>query len=103
MVLNPPWEIWGPTYKLLNLISKIDSESSWKDSFPFDLFYFTDILSSCLWSYYTLFCSDLNLFSISTILPNVFVSFMAYFESNHDGAYKFFLNEYFCLLLFATL
>lgn len=64
MVLKPPWEIWGPTYKLLNLISKIDSESSWKESFPFDLFYFTDILSSCLWSYYTRFCYDLNLFSI---------------------------------------
>ena len=64
MVLNPPWEICGPTLRLLNLISKIESVSSWKDSLPVDRFYFTDILSSCFCSYYTRFCSDLYLLSI---------------------------------------
>jgi hypothetical protein len=64
IVLNPPWEIWGPTSKLLKFISKIESVSSWKESLPFDRFYLTEILSSCLCNSYTLFCYVLYLLSI---------------------------------------
>lgn len=85
IVLNPPCEICYPTSSWLNLIYKIESESSWKDYLPFDRFYLTESLSSCLCNYSTFFCSDFNLFSTSTILPKVFVSFIAYLESNHDG------------------
>lgn len=76
MVLNPPCEICSPTSSWLNFIYKIESESSWKDSLPFDRFSLTESLSSCLCNYSTFFCSDLYLFSISTILPKVFVSFI---------------------------
>ena len=102
MVLNPPWEIWGPTSKLLKLISRIESVSSWKESLPLDRFSFTDILSNCLCNYYTLFCYVLNLLSIYTILPNVLVSFMAYLESSHEGAWMV-KEKYLCLFLFARL
>lgn len=85
IVLNPPCEICSPTSSWLNLIYKIESESSWKDSLPFDRFSLTESLSSCLCNYSTFLCSDLYLFYISTILPNVFVSFIASLESNQEG------------------
>lgn len=78
IVLNPPCEICSSISSSLNFIYKIESESSWKDYLPLDLFSFTESLSSCLCSYSTFFCYDLYLLSISTILPKVFVSFIDY-------------------------
>lgn len=64
MVLKPPWEIWGPTYKLAKLISRIESVSSWKESLPLERFSLTDILSSCFCKSSTRFCYVLYLLSI---------------------------------------